>query len=197
MPRNSQAGAAQTRGAVLDGALDIGSTEGLLSVSIGRLADALGMSKSGVIGPFGSKEKLQLATLHAAIERFREEVWEPVERLPVGVIRLRALIASWIGYLEREVFPGGCFLTAVSLEFDDRPGAVRDAVAATWSRWLAVIEGEVEAAQRAGALAEEPGARQVALQLNAYVMAGNWAKQLYGGDDALAPTRVAVAALIG
>lgn len=177
-------------------AVELGSAIGLEAVSIGRLADELGLSKSGVIGPFGSKEALHLAAVQAASERFRAEVWDPVADLPQGLPRLVAIVDAWFSYLERDVFPGGCFLSAASLEFDDRPGAVRDAIAATWTHWLAVLEREAATAQERGELGGEPSARQLAFQLNAYVMAGNWAKQLFGGSTSLAGARAAAQQLL-
>jgi len=177
-------------------AVDLGSAAGLEAVSIGRLADELGLSKSGVIGPFGSKEELHLAAVQAASERFRAEVWDPVADQPPGLPRLVAIVDAWFSYLERDVFPGGCFLSAASLEFDDRPGAVRDAIAAAWTYWLAVLEREAATAQERGELSGEPGPCQLAFQLNAYVMAGNWTKQLFGGSAPLAGARAAAQQLL-
>lgn len=185
-----------TRAAVLDQATALGSIEGLEVLSIGRLADVLGLSKSGVIGHFGSKEKLQLAAVEAASARFRDEVYKPVIGEPPGLPRLRALMDRWLSYLEREVFPGGCFLTAASLEFDDRPGAVREAIAAAWKRWLDAIEREIAIAQDQGELAGDLSPRQTAFQLHAYVSQGNWAKQLLRETDALQASRVAIERLL-
>ena len=175
----------------------MGSSEGLEALSIARLATEVGLSKSGVIGHFGSKEKLQLATVEAAIRRFRDEVWVPVSEQPGGLPRLRALMASWLSYLEREVFPGGCFLSAASIEFDDRPGPVRDAIAAAWRLWLDVIERDVATARAQGQLAaSDVSASQIAFQLHAYVTAGNLAKQLFREAEALEASRVAIERLL-
>jgi AcrR family transcriptional regulator len=170
--------------------------EGLEALSIGRLADELGLSKSGVYGHFGSKQNLQLSAVEAAIARFREEVWQPAALHSPGLARLRALMDAWLSYLERSVFPGGCFLTAASLEFDDRPGAVRDAVASSWSAWLGLIEQEVTTAQAQGEVDPDLDPAQVTFELNAYVMGGNWAKQLFGDPDALTASRTAIDGLI-
>ncbi|MGH2898697.1 MAG: TetR/AcrR family transcriptional regulator [Solirubrobacteraceae bacterium] len=197
MPRRSREQAATTRAAVLERAAALGSSEGLEALSIGRLATELGLSKSGVIGHFGSKQALQLATVDAAIRTFRDAVWVPLSEEPGGLARLRALMASWLSYLEREVFPGGCFLTAASIEFDDRPGPVRDAIAAAWRLWLDVIEREVAAAQAHGQLAASAASpRQIAFELHAYVTAGNVAKQLFRDSEALAASRVAIERLL-
>ncbi|MBA2523179.1 MAG: TetR/AcrR family transcriptional regulator [Solirubrobacterales bacterium] len=196
MPRSSKPAAAATREAIVERTAALASIEGLAPLSIGHLADVLGLSKSGVIGPFRSKENLQVAAVESAIARFRCEVWEPVAPEPAGLARLRAIMNAWLSYLEREVFPGGCFLTAVSLEFDDRPGAVRERLAVAWKRWLTVIEGEVSTAQAQGELDRELDPAQVAFQLNAYVMAANWAKQLFADPRALGAARDAIDRLL-
>lgn len=197
MPRSSKEGAARTHATLVARAVDIGSAEGLETLSIGRLAGETGMSKSGVAGQFGSKQGLQLAAVDTANERFREEVWEPVASEPAGMPRLRALMESWISYLEREVFPGGCFLTAAAVEYDDRPGPVRDAIAEAWGRWLRILEREVTAAQRAGDLDDGVVPSQLAFELHSSVLGGNFVRQLLGGPDPLAPSRAAVVRLLG
>ena len=103
---------------------------------------------------------------------------------------------AWVSYLERSVFPGGCFLTAASLEFDDRPGEVHEAIAGAWSRWLRLIEMEVTTAQAQGELDPDLDPGQFAFQLNAYVMGGNWAKQLFGDPAGLTTSRVAIDRLL-
>ena len=104
---------------------------------------------------------------------------------------------SWLSYLDRSVFPGGCFLSAASLEFDDRPGPVRDAIADGFRRWLGVLAAEVAVAQKRGELPADLDPEQVAFQLNGYVMAGNWAKQLFGDAGALESSRAAIDRLLG
>jgi AcrR family transcriptional regulator len=120
--------AARTREAILDRAVDLASTQGLEGLTIGRLATDLEMSKSGLFGHFGSKEELQLATIEAASGRFVTEVIQPTLAEPEGAPRLRALARSYLDYLERGVFAGGCFFAAASIEFDDRPGPVGDRI---------------------------------------------------------------------
>jgi len=196
VPRRSRAAAALTKASVLDRATALGSVEGLEGLTIGRLAAEIGLSKSGVIGHFGSKEQLQLATVEAGLTRFREEVWEPVASCERGLTRLGRLMEAWLSYLERDVFPGGCFLTAASLEFDDRPGAVRAAIAAAWRQWLDLIEHEAAEAQARGELATALSPRQIAFQLHAYVSEANWARQLLRTPDAVDASRVAIEQLL-
>lgn len=184
MPRRSEAQVAESRAAILRTAVEEMSVHGFEAASIGRLASALGMSKSGLIRHFGTRERLQLAALEAAVERFTAEVWVPVAGELPGLPRLRALCASWLSYLRREVFPGGCFLTAASLEFDDRPGPVRDQVAATMERWLWLLASEAKTAREAGDLPPETDPRQLAFELNAALMGANWAHRLLGDPAA-------------
>jgi len=133
-----------TRAAILDRAVQIASMEGLEGLTIGRLAEELGMSKSGLFAHFGSKLDLQLATVEAASRRFYEEVIAPAQRAPEGGERLRSYCDLYLRFLEREVFAGGCFWAAVSTEFDDRPGPVRDAVKEGVSAWLTELERHAE-----------------------------------------------------
>ena len=197
MARHSREQAAATREAILERAVDLGSVRGLEGVSVGLLASELRMSKSGVIGQFGSKEELQREAVDAAMARFQAAVWDPVSGEPEGLPRLRALAHAWVAYLERRVFPGGCFLTAASLEFDDRPGPVRDAIAAYSKLWLRVLEHEVKCAQGAGELAPDRPPAQVAFELNALMMGANWAYQLHRDEEAFDRTRAAVDRLLG
>jgi AcrR family transcriptional regulator len=123
----------RTRTAILERAVDLASAEGLEGLTIGRLAADLGMSKSGLFAHFGSKQDLQLAVVVAAAERFRVAVVEPALAAPEGAPRLRALVDRYMEGLT--LYSGGCFWTAVSVEYDDRPGPVREAIAATLDGW--------------------------------------------------------------
>src|SRR3954447_1785713 len=112
MARRSAAEAAQTRTAILDRSVALASLEGLEGLTIGRLAADLDMSKSGVLGHFGAKEELQLAVVDTAADIFAREVAAQAQDAKPGLPRLRAMCAAWVSYLERRVFPGGCFFTA-------------------------------------------------------------------------------------
>jgi AcrR family transcriptional regulator len=178
MPRRSQAAVAETRTAVTEAAVDRASVEGLEGLTIGGLAGEVKMRKSSVFSLFGSKQDLQLATLEAAIQQFRDEVWGPVADEEPGMARLLALCDSWLAYHEREVMPGGCFLTTATVEFDARPGPLRDAVADTMNRWLSVLEREVAVASDAGDLPADTQPADVAFQLNALAAAASYGFQL-------------------
>ena len=127
----------------MEAAVDRASVEGLEGLTIGSLAGEVAMRKSSLFSLFGSKQELQLATLRAAIQQFRDEVWGPVADEQPGKARLLALCDSWLAYHEREVLPGGCFLTTATIEFDARPGPLHDAVAGSIEAWLGVLEREV------------------------------------------------------
>lgn len=134
----------RTRAAILDRAVDLASAEGLEGLTIGRLAAELRMSKSGLFAHFGSKQELQLATVGAAAERFSADVIGPALELPAGAARLRAIGNGYLDHLDD--YAGGCFWASVSAEYDDRPGPVRDAIAAAMDAWLGVLANEARAA---------------------------------------------------
>jgi AcrR family transcriptional regulator len=178
-----------TREAILERAVDLASTDGLEGLTIGRLAGELGMSKSGLFAHFGSKEELQLATVAEAARRFMSEVIEPAQAAAEGAARLRDYCDRYVDYLERRVFPGGCFWAAAGAEFDDRPGPVRDAVRGAVAAWLGELENQ---ARRAGA--ENPD--QLAFELWATVQGANSACRLLGDPSAFDRARRAIERLL-
>jgi AcrR family transcriptional regulator len=196
-PRATAADAARTRAAILDRAVLRASVEGFEAVSIGTLATDLGMSKAGVIGPFGTKTELQLATLDRGAELFRREVWDPAAELPAGRVRLRAVIARWHAYLALCPLPGGCLMTTAMVEWDTRPGPVRDAVAAFQRRWLRTLAADGDVAIRAGELPAEPGPEQLAFELNGISLSLNLALRLWEDPAASDRARAAAERLLG
>ena len=186
-----------TRSAILDRSVAIASAEGLGGLTIGRLAGDLGMSKSGVLGHFGSKEALQLAVLDRAGEIFRAEVWEPAIPAAPGLVRLRVLCEAWISYLERGVFPGGCFFVAAAHEFDGRDGAVRDAVESRFDAWRERLLKEAGRAVAAGDLPAGTDPGQLAFELLGLVMALNHAIQLHRDPEAPTRARRAIRSRLG
>ncbi len=196
MPRSSREAAARTRDAILVEVVDEASVNGLDGITIGTLAERLQMSKAGVIGPFGSKERLQLDALERAAAIFRADVWEPAAAEPAGQPRLEALIDAWLAHLSRPTFPGGCFLTQAAADFDARPGAVRDAVQAIDRRWRGVIAAEVRAAVEAGEI-ESVDPQQAAFEINAIAQGVNQAIQLQADPAAVDRGRTAMRRAIG
>ena len=188
--------AGRTRDAIVERAVDVASKEGLEGLTIGRLAGDLDMSKAGLIGHFGSKERLQLAALEAAIETFRREVWEPAEDREPGLARLRALCAAWVTYVERPVFPGGCFFAAAATEFDDRGGPVREELTSEARRWRRVLEREIRTAMDAGDLAPDTDPAQLAMDLNGVILVLNNDLMLLRDRKAPARARRAIRRLL-
>jgi len=169
----------RTRQAILDTAAALATQEGLEPLSIGRLAEATGMSKSGLFAHFGSKEELQLATVDHAAAMFVAEVIAPARAAPRGVARVWALCDHMIDYSERQVFPGGCFFAAASFEFNNRPGPVRNRIEEMLRSWLSYLEHAVEQAQAAGELDRQLSAREIAFQLDAFAQSANAQFQLF------------------
>jgi len=175
----------RTRQSILDRAVDLASIEGLGGLTIGRLAEELGMSKSGLFAHFGSKEELQLATIESARERFIEHAFRPALKAERGYPRLMAIARAWLAYVKREVFPGGCFFAAASFEFDGRPGLVRDAIASMMNSWIESIEKSVKMAQDEGHLDPDVEPAQLAFEINAIFFGANFSYQLRGDKKAL------------
>ena len=169
----------RTRHSILTRAAELASHEGLEPLSIGRLAEAAQLSKSGLFAHFGSKEELQLATVDHAAALFREEVIDPAREAPRGLPRVWALCDHMVDYSERQVFPGGCFFAATSAEFNHRPGPVRDRIEAMIRSWLSYLEHAVEQAQERGELDPQLSAREIAFQLDAFAQAANAQFQLF------------------
>jgi AcrR family transcriptional regulator len=174
MPRRPEAAVAETRARVTRAAVDRASVEGLEGLTIGGLAGEVEMRKSSLFSLFGSKEELQRAALEAAVEQFKEEVWAPVADEPPGLARLLALCDSWLSYHQREAIPGGCFLTTATVEYDARPGPLRDAVAETMRRWHGALEREAAAAIEAGELPPDIDPADLAFELNALAAAASY-----------------------
>jgi AcrR family transcriptional regulator len=197
MPRRSAADVADSRASAVEAAIDLASVEGLEGITIGRLADELAMSKSGLIGRFGDKEAMQRAVLAAAIERFTEAVWQPASKAEPGLPRLEAIVDAWIAHLRDGVFPGGCFVTTASVEYDARPGPLRDDVAAAVKRWLAVLGAEARHARDAGDLPADREPADVAFELHSLASGGSVAGRVTGDAGALDRTRAAMRRAIG
>jgi AcrR family transcriptional regulator len=197
MPRRSQAAVAQTRAEVTQAAVERASVEGLEGLTIGGLAGEAEMRKSSVFSLFGSKQELQRATLDAAIEQFKREVWAPVAGEERGLPRLLALCDSWLDYHRREVMPGGCFLTTATIEYDARPGPLRDAIAATMKQWLEVLEREAAIAIEAGELPGDTDPADLAFQLNALAAAASYGFQLWRDPEVFARARRSMRRTLG
>src|SRR3954466_8042016 len=182
----------RSRAAILREAARLATVEGLDGLSLSRLADAVGMSKSGLFAHFGSKEELQLATVEAASAIFDELVIEPAGETGPGVPRLRAYVERFLAHVEEGVFPGGCFFVSAVSELGSHPGPVRDGAMAFSQRWLELLAAEVAAGQAAGELDPAADPAQIAFELNAFMVLGNM--QFVAASDPGALDRVRRAA---
>jgi AcrR family transcriptional regulator len=183
---------AGTRQEILRTSIDIASAEGLEGLTIGRLANELKMSKSGLFAHFGSKEELQIATLEAASRVFVAEVVRPTEKIENGLPRLIALIDAWIRSVDNTCNRGGCFFYAVSAEMDDRPGRVRDLISKLTRDWIEALTKEMKLAIRLGELEKSCDAELVVFQLHGFVQEGNWFRRLHKSNKAFQMTRESV-----
>jgi AcrR family transcriptional regulator len=169
---------ARTRREIIEAALRIAATEGLESLTIGRLATDVGMSKAGLFAHFGSKEALQIATLDAAWEIYCREVLEPTATTAPGAPQLRALMEHYFAYVQRHVTRGGCFFNAVSSEFDDRKGPVHDRVLQVMAERNLSIERVLREAVAAGHLPKNTDIAQMSYEVLALVAGTNLLFQL-------------------
>ncbi len=172
-PRRRRSDGERSRSAILREAAQLATVEGIDGLSIGRLAEAVGMSKSGLFAHFGSKEELQLATIEAASTVFDEQVIEPASAAQSGIERLRRLLERFLRHVEDDVFMGGCFFASVATEMDTRPGPVRDLAVQVVADWIETLEGAVRDAQAERQIASSEDAEQLTFELNAYLLLAN------------------------
>jgi AcrR family transcriptional regulator len=181
-----------TKRRILQHAAAVASTEGLERVTVGRLADDLGMSKAGLYGHFGSKERLQLDTIAFGVEVFQDRVVAPANRAPAGLPRLWALCTAYLAYVDAAVFPGGDLFVTVANEFDTRTGVVHDEIADVIAGWMDTLQKLVEEAVALGHLvACDP--EQVAFEIEALLVAANHVRHLADDRQALTRARVGIA----
>ena len=181
----------KTRRAILRKAVNIASLEGLEGLTIGKLASTLRLSKSGLFAHFGSKEDLQCAVVDQARDIFVEKVVLPAAQFR-GLRLLRELCQNWLSYGEGKTFPGGCFFSAASLEFDDRPGPVRDRIVGLMKKWLGNLEHAARDAQSAGEIRKDVDVRQLAFEIQALAMGGNWSSRLFRDQSAFRSAKAAI-----
>jgi AcrR family transcriptional regulator len=182
----------RTRAAILDEAARLATIVGLDGLTIGGLANAIGISKSGLYAHFGSKQELQLATIEGARETFVAEVLRPALSAPRGIQRLLAACEMFLSHVERRVFPGGCFFSAAAADVGSWPGPVRDSVAAQQREWLILLERLVREAQQLDELDPSLDPTQLAFELQALLAAANTSFILHGDAAVFERARRAV-----
>jgi AcrR family transcriptional regulator len=185
----------RTRGAILDEAARLATVEGIGGLSLGRLADAVGMSKSGLFAHFRSKEELQLATIDEAEAVFATHVVEPAEAAR-GRERLERLVDGYLRYVKDETFPGGCFFASVLSEVDMRPGPVRDRLVAFLGDWLTRLETAIADAQAEGSVAASEEPAQLAFEIEAALILANAQFVVTRSPAPIARARRAVARIL-
>jgi AcrR family transcriptional regulator len=160
----------QTKAAIVDAALGLATQIGLEGLSIGALAEVMHMSKSGVFAHFGSREELQISVIREYFTRFEEEVFYPALKAPKGLPRVQALFGNWMKRVAVEL-QSGCIFISGAVEFDDRPGPVRDALATSVQTWLAAMYRAVVLAKEAGHLRADADERQIAFEIHGLILA--------------------------
>jgi AcrR family transcriptional regulator len=160
----------QTKAAIVDAALGLATQIGLEGLSIGALAEVMHMSKSGVFAHFGSREELQISVVREYHVRFEDEVFYPAMREPRGLPRLRALFANWMRRTSAEI-DSGCLYIGGAVEFDDRPGPVRDELASSVRTWLAAMYRAVVQAREEGHVRADADAQQMAFEIHGLILA--------------------------
>jgi AcrR family transcriptional regulator len=182
----------RSRRTILRAAANLATVDGLEGISIGNLANHIGMSKSGLYAHFGSKEELQLETVETAREIFNAEVVEPTATIADPLERLEALYDRFLDHVERRVFPGGCFFASVNAEFDTRSGPVKDKIKAIQGEWTDGVVQLIAAAQASGSLAADEDPEQLAFELDACGLMGNTRFVLHNDPAYLEQARVAI-----
>lgn len=160
----------QTKAAIIDAALRLATQVGLEGLSIGALAELMHMSKSGVFAHFGSREDLQISVVHEYFHQFEQEVFYPALALPRGLPRVEALFANWMKRVAVEI-QSGCIFISGAVEFDDRPGPVRDALSTSVKTWLAAMHRAVMQAREQGHLSPGADAEQMAFEIHGLILA--------------------------
>jgi AcrR family transcriptional regulator len=159
----------QTRATILEAALNLASQMGIEGLSIGALAEVTGMSKSGVFAHFGSREELQISVIREYHERFEEEVFRPAIRQPRGLPRLRALFDNWVAKVATEI-DSGCIYISGAVEFDDRPGPVRDALAGMVLLWHGALGRAIRMAVEMGHLRDDTDPMQMLFEIHGLIL---------------------------
>lgn len=181
-----------SRETILRTAAQLATTKGLEGLSIGDLAAAVGMSKSGLYAHFKSKEELELATIQMATTIFEREVLQPALRVKAGLPRLFALCDAFLSHLQRRVFYGGCFFASMAAELDTRPGTARDQVVQMQEKWLGLLHQCLVDAQTAGTISGEADVAQAVFETEAMLMAANFLFILTNDPTRLAQARAGV-----
>ena len=160
----------QTKAAIVEAALGLATQIGLEGLSIGALAEVTQMSKSGVFAHFGSREELQISVIREYHARFEDEVFYPAMGAPRGLPRLRGLFANWMKRTSVEL-DSGCIYISGAVEFDDRPGPVRDALASSVATWHAAMKRAITSAKQEHHLRADVDEEQMLFEIHGLILA--------------------------
>ncbi len=194
LPRSSAKGQ-QTKAAIIEAALGLATQLGLEGLSIGALADIMHMSKSGVFAHFGSREELQISVVREYHHRFEQEVFYPALRAPRGLPRLRQLFENWVRRTSVEI-DSGCIYISGAVEFDDRPGPVRDALAGSVQVWMQALRRAVAQAREEGHLHADVDAAQLAFEIHGLILALHYEARFLNSEQALPRARMGFERLV-
>jgi AcrR family transcriptional regulator len=186
----------RTRAAILDAALRIVSKAGLDGLTIGTLADATGMSKSGLFAHFGSREELLLAVLAHGQAEFTEFVFQPAMAKARGLARLKSMFTNWLDWTESAELPGGCPMIGGASEFDDKPGPVRDMLAGGQRTWIDTLKRTVRQAIEEGQLPHDTDPEQIAFEMFGIALVVHHHRRLLGYPKARARALAALDKLL-
>ena len=190
--RKPRADGVESRRTILLAAANLATTRGLEGLSIGELAQHIGMSKSGLYAHFKSKEELELATIETAAEIFERDVLGPAGESPGGLSRVLALSEAFLGHLERRVFPGGCFFATVSVQLASRPGRPRDRVMELQKRWLEQFAEALGQAVAGGELPRDTDIDQLVFEITAMMVRANFTWIVTGETRVLEQARIGI-----
>ncbi|MFL5736681.1 MAG: TetR/AcrR family transcriptional regulator [Actinomycetota bacterium] len=196
-PRKTRSDGERSRRAILEASAKLATVEGLRGLTIGGLAESLGMSKSGLYAHFGSKEELQLATIDAADEVFQAEVVEPATAAGGAVEQILELSDRFLDYVGSDVFPGGCFFAAASAEVDTHPGRVRERIAAFQAGWMRHFVELISEAQRTGDIDSNEDPMQLGFELNSMLTLANSMYVMFGDRSAFDRARRGIRRRLG
>jgi AcrR family transcriptional regulator len=174
----------QTKRLIIDAALGLAAQIGLEGLSIGVLAEVTGMSKSGVFAHFGSREELQISVIREYFARFEHEIFYPALEHQRGLARLHALFENWMKRVTIEI-QSGCIFISGAVDFDDRPGPVRDALASSVKVWLAAVQRAIVQAKEEGQLNEQADDRQICFEIHALILAVHYESRFLKAPGAI------------
>ncbi len=190
--KKTRADGERSRHAILKAAAELATIEGLDGLSIARLAEHVGMSKSGLFAHFKSKLELQLATIDTAAAVVQREIVEPTMAAKPGITRILTFADAYFAHLRNQVFPGGCFFISVAAEFDAKSGPVRDYALEAYNRILATFSEAIEEAQRIGEIDRREDLEQLAFELDSFLLCANFSFLFFRDPAAMRKARKAI-----